>query len=180
MTAGSANPHIAVSRPWFKKKRFVIPLGVVALLFIGGIASGSDSDSDDTSDANTALSADESATGAETEPPAAVVETEAPEPEKPALTSGQENAIRAAENYLDYTAFSRKGLIDQLKFEEYSEKDAIFAVDAIKPNWNEQAAAAAEKYLEFTAFSRGGLISQLEFDGFTTAQATYGADKAGV
>jgi len=94
------------------------------------------------------------------------------------LTSGQKNALRAAENYLDYTAFSRKSLIDQLKYDQYLEADATFAVDEIAPDWNEQAAAAAKNYLDYTAFSRGGLISQLKYDGFTDAQATYGADKA--
>ncbi len=38
----------------------------------------------------------------------------APAPAKPTLTNSQEQAIGAAEDYLDYMAFSRKGLIHQL------------------------------------------------------------------
>ena len=105
----------------------------------------------------------------------------APKAEKaPEETPGQENARRAAESYLETAPFSRKGLIRQLKFEGYSEKDATYAVDAVGANWNEQAAKAAQSYLDTQPFSRSGLIRQLKFEGFTTAQATYGVNKAGL
>lgn len=97
---------------------------------------------------------------------------------KPEMTSGQANALRAAENYLAFAPFSRQGLIEQLEFESYSTKDATFAVDHVSVNWNEQAAKAAENYLEMSPFSRQGLIDQLEFEGYTSEQATYGVDKA--
>ncbi len=93
------------------------------------------------------------------------------------MTGGQKNAVRAAENYLGYTAFSRQGLIEQLEFEDYSTADATFAVDYVAPDWNEQAAAAAENYLDYSAFSRQGLIDQLVFEGFTNEQAQYGVDQ---
>src|SRR3954451_4085472 len=48
--------------------------------------------------------------------------------EKPAMTSGQKNALESAESYLDGQAFSKRGLIQQLKFEDYSKADAKFAV----------------------------------------------------
>jgi Host cell surface-exposed lipoprotein len=83
----------------------------------------------------------------------------------------QQNAVRKAENYLDYTAFSRQGLINQLEYDNFSTEDAIFAVDHITVDWNEQAVKKAKKYLDYTAFSRGGLINQLEYDGFTHASA---------
>jgi hypothetical protein len=62
-------------------------------------------------------------------------------------------------------------------------KDATFAVDHVKVNWNEQAARSARSYLELTHFSRAGLIRQLESDsgeGFTHRQAVYGVTKAGL
>lgn len=106
----------------------------------------------------------------------------APEPpqEEPEsnLTAGQENAIAKAESYLEFTSFSRKGLIEQLEFEGFSTADAKFAVDYLKIDWNEQAAKKAQSYLEFSSFSKQGLIEQLVFEGFTQAQAKYGADKA--
>ena len=49
-----------------------------------------------------------------------VEEAEPVEEEPPAETAGQENARESAEGYLDYSAFSRKGLIDQLEYEGYS------------------------------------------------------------
>jgi hypothetical protein len=109
--------------------------------------------------------------------------TQKPEPKKPepTLTKAQEQAIGTAEDYLDGGQhFSRKGLIDQLKFEGFSRKLATFAVNHIKVNWNKQAAGAAEDYLDHQHFSRSGLIDQLEYEGYTHAQAVYGVKKAGL
>jgi hypothetical protein len=101
-------------------------------------------------------------------------------PLEPASTVSQRNAVRAAQSYLDYKAFSRAGLIKQLEFEDYSTADATFAVDSITVDWDEQAAKSAKDYLDYTSFSRSGLIKQLEFEGFTPAQAAYGASAAGL
>ena len=102
------------------------------------------------------------------------------EEEAPAETAGQANARQSAEDYLDYMAFSRKGLIEQLEFEGYSTKDATYAVVAVSPNWNEQAAKATKDYLNYMAFSRSGLIEQLEFEGYTEQQAVYGVNQTGL
>lgn len=101
-------------------------------------------------------------------------------PAAPALTMSQEQAVGTAEDYLGYQSFSRKGLIDQLKFEGFSAKDATFAVDYLKVDWNDQAAKKAKEYLSMQHFSRIGLIEQLEFEGFTARQASYGVTKAGL
>lgn len=107
--------------------------------------------------------------------------TQAPAPAPaPGMTASQRNAVRAAEQYLDYSSFSREGLIDQLVFEDYSFDDASFAVDSISPDWNEQAAESAQSYLDYSAFSRQGLIDQLVFEGFTLEQAQYGVDTVGI
>lgn len=101
-----------------------------------------------------------------------------------ALTSGQRNARDAAASYLAMTAFSRKGLIEQLESsagDGYTHDEAVFGVDAQHADWNEQAFKAAQSYLAMTSFSRQGLIEQLESDagdGYTHAQAVYGTDKA--
>jgi hypothetical protein len=115
-----------------------------------------------------------------------VAKTTAPTATKPAMTKSQEQAIGSAEQYLAYTAFSRKGLIHQLSSdagEGFSVADATFAVDHVKVNWNEQAAKKAKEYLSYAHFSRQGLIHQLESDageGFTHRQAVYGVTKAGL
>jgi hypothetical protein len=92
---------------------------------------------------------------------------------------GQQQAVRKAESYLGYTAFSRKGLIKQLVFEGFSKADATFAVGAVAPDWNEQAAKKAQSYLDYSSFSRRSLIDQLVYEGFTQAQAKYGAKAVG-
>lgn len=51
------------------------------------------------------------ATAPATTQPTVEATTEAPQP---SLTSGQEQAIGSAEQYLSFTPFSRKGLIEQL------------------------------------------------------------------
>ena len=109
-----------------------------------------------------------------------------PAPAEPEFTVSQENAIESAESYLDFTAFSRSGLIGQLSSdygEGFSVADATFAVDHISVNWNEQAAKSAKSYLAYSSFSRQGLIEQLESEygeGFTHSQAVYGVDQTGL
>ena len=100
--------------------------------------------------------------------------------EAEAGTMSQQNALRAAENYLGFSAFSRSGLIDQLEYEDYSKKDATWAVDRVTVDWNEQAAKSAKNYLEMTAFSRKGLIDQLLYEGYTRTQAEFGVGKTGL
>jgi hypothetical protein len=97
----------------------------------------------------------------------------------PLSPMSQQNAIRKAESYLDYTSFSRQGLIAQLEYDDFSTEDATFAVDSITVDWNAQAVKKAKSYLDYTAFSHSGLIDQLEYDGFTPAQAAYGVAGAG-
>ncbi len=102
------------------------------------------------------------------------------EPAEPEMTLAQENAVRKANDYLKFTAFSKTGLADQLEFEGFSSEEATFAVNNIVVDWKEQAAVKAQEYLDLSAFSRSGLIDQLEFEGFTTEEATYGVDKVGL
>src|SRR5690606_23693306 len=56
-----------------------------------------------------------------TTPRAGVVENAESAPEAPAddLTSAQRNAVRKAESYLEYSAFSESGLVTQLEFEGF-------------------------------------------------------------
>lgn len=99
---------------------------------------------------------------------------------KPAMTASQEQAVGSAEDYLRVQGFSRKGLIEQLKFEGFSTADATYGADHVAANWNEQAVKAAKAYLQLQHFSRSGLIDQLVFEGFTRKQAAFGVSKAGL
>ncbi|MFL2664895.1 MAG: Ltp family lipoprotein [Dehalococcoidia bacterium] len=95
----------------------------------------------------------------------------------PIETVSQNNAVKSAESYLNFSAFSRSGLIDQLVYEGYSNQDASYAVDKISPDWSVQAAKSAESYLNFSAFSRSGLIDQLVYEGFLLDQAEFGVNQ---
>lgn len=107
------------------------------------------------------------------------VQAVAPAPAAPELTLSQQNAVRSASQYPDYTAFSRSGLIGQLEYEGYATADAEFAVDHLAPDWNQQAALSAQSYLDYTSFSRQGLIDQLIYEGFTPEQAEFGTAAVG-
>lgn len=107
-------------------------------------------------------------------------EPKADKKEAPVETTSQANARKAAEDYIAFAPFSRKGLVEQLVFEGYPTADAEYGVDALHADWNEQAARAAKDYLSYQAFSRQGLIEQLMFEGYTRAQATHGANEAGL
>lgn len=95
-------------------------------------------------------------------------------------TVSQQNAVKKAKSYLNFSAFSRKGLIEQLEFEGFSTEDATYGVDNVNADWDEQAVKKAKSYLSFSAFSRKGLIEQLEFEGFTYEQAVYGVEQNGL
>jgi colicin import membrane protein len=99
---------------------------------------------------------------------------------KEGATLSQQNAVEKAESYLDFTAFSKTGLIKQLEFEGFSNADSVYAVENITVDWNEQAVLKAESYLEFSSFSKQGLIDQLKFEGFTPEQAAHGAAAVGL
>ena len=95
------------------------------------------------------------------------------------VSISKKNALKRARSYLNSSAFSRDGLIDQLEFEKYSNEDAVYAVDNCGADWNAQALKKAKSYLNSSAFSYKGLVDQLEFEKFTTEQATYGVDNCG-
>jgi hypothetical protein len=98
----------------------------------------------------------------------------------PATSISRANAVRKAKQYLAFQAFSRTGLIKQLKYEGFSTSDATYGVSRSGANWYAQAAKKAKQYLRFQAFSRTGLIEQLEYEGFTPSQARYGVRAVGL
>ncbi|WP_404383523.1 Ltp family lipoprotein [Knoellia locipacati] len=202
-SAGQAQTS-AAPRPWFRKKRFIIPAGLVALVIMFSALSGSGegdpveaSGVDGTPTATAPASPTSTAPSATpTAPAAATVAAPAPTtpppapkkqatvapvaPVEPELSTAQEMAVRQAESYLDYAGFSKKGLIKQLEFEGFSAKDAQVAIGTLTVDWNAEAAESAKGYTEMSGFSRSSLIRQLEFEGYTNAQAKHGADSVGL
>jgi hypothetical protein len=181
------------AKPKSKSKLAKIALwavaGLLALTVAMSVASGSEPDIEAKLDAPaqqedpTGHLADGEAFPSGPESDAA---TEPVEPVESTYTVSQENAIESAESYLDYGAFSEQGLIDQLSSkygEGFPKADAIFAVNHIQVDWNEQAAKSAREYLDYSSFSRQGLIDQLESpygEQFTHAQAVYGVNQTGL
>jgi hypothetical protein len=45
------------------------------------------------------------------------------------------NAVRMAKEYLSSQAFSRKGLVSQLKYEGFSRSDATYGASHSRANW---------------------------------------------
>lgn len=101
-----------------------------------------------------------------------------PQQQTSSVTTEQKNALKKAQSYLDFTSFSRQGLIEQLEYEKFSTEAATYAVDNCGADWYAQAVKKAQSYLSFTSFSLQSLIEQLEYEGFTHDQAVYGADQA--
>jgi Host cell surface-exposed lipoprotein len=108
-------------------------------------------------------------------------------PAAPQYTPEQQQAIEAAEQYLQMgTGFSRKGLIQQLDSSAgngFPRSVARFAVNHIKVNWNQQAVEAAKGYMQEGGFSYSGMVQQLESpygNDFTASQAVYGAKAVGL
>ena len=100
--------------------------------------------------------------------------------EKSDETPSKSNAVNMAKSYLDYTAFSKSGLIEQLKYEGFNNANATYAVNQISVDWKKQAVKMAKSYLNYSSFSRSGLIEQLIFEGFSNEDATHAVDEAGL
>ena len=106
---------------------------------------------------------------------------DAPKPTAPAMTAGQQQAVAAAQSYLDLgSGFSYSGLLKQLTSQYgsgFSQADAKFAIAKLHPDWDAQAVEAAKGYLQLgTGFSHDSLYQQLTSSygsGFTPAQADY-------
>lgn len=75
-------------------------------------------------------------------------------------------------------SFSKKELIDQLKYDGFNENIAAKAVESLTVDYNEQAVKKAKTYLSVMSMSKKELITQLEHDGFTKEQAAYGVNKS--
>ena len=101
-------------------------LVIVASLFVIFSVAAGCAEVEESPDEVAAVATDEQTTAEEQA--AEEPEAEAPEAEEPKETVAQQNAREAAENYLSFSAFSRKGLIEQLKFEGYTQAQAEYGV----------------------------------------------------
>lgn len=133
----AAKAAAQATHPWYKKKRAIIPAGILALFIAIGVAGGGGDDTDPTAAtsspsatedvqlAEATVSAEDEAAQQARAAEEAAAEAEA-EAERGTLS--RQNALRAAENYLDYTSFSHQGLVDQLVFEGFTAEQAQYGV----------------------------------------------------
>jgi len=179
--AAPAQPTIPKRKNWFRRHPILtVILAVIVLGIIGAAASNGNkkhgSGSSGASANNPSTAASTPITPATSTPPASN------------MTVAQQQAVESAKNYLSMgKGFSRAGLIKQLSSsygERFPKAVAIFAVDHLNVNWNEQAVESAKSYVSMgSGFSRAGLIQQLSSsygEGFTYAQAVYAANKVGL
>ena len=156
-----ARAKVRAMRPWYQKKRVLVPV-VLALVVLISVSVGSD--------------------GRNNGPvPIVNPSNQIPNQEEQSTeTANQKNARLKAQQYLSFSAFSRKGLIDQLQFEGFNTLDAEYGTDAQNADWRNQAALKAAQYLQVSAFSKQGLIDQLLFEGFSLEDAEFGVSSTGL
>ena len=157
-----------VKKPFYKKWW----VWLLAVIIVGSIAAGGGEDSTETADAPASetatvdvkkevptmeekkeepnVEAEETATKEEVKEEEPVAEEPvAEEPAEPEMTLSQKNAIQTAKDYLDYTAFSKKSLIEQLGFDGYTTEEATFAVNSIGEASGRHFHCAFLHYIEF-------------------------------
>lgn len=150
----------------------------------------SDSSTEESSSSSSSTEEDSSSTessSSSSTKPEKIVENsetkeEEPKKEDSKVPTEYKNALKSAEQYLDYSYFSKKGLYDQLTSEygdKYPAEAAQYAVDNVKADWNEQALKAAKNYQKTTPMSNEGLRDQLTSEygeRFTPEEAQYAID----
>ena len=95
-----------------------------------------------------------------------------------ALDYESQNCYDQAMSYLDFMAFSRNGLIQQLQHDGYTDQAISNALDLLEKyyvSWDTEAVKKAQEYMETFSFSQQRLYEQLIHDGFTEEQANYSA-----
>jgi hypothetical protein len=153
--------------------------GIVLIIVITAMASSGKDNTAGKSLGSATSSQAPSSPAATTPSPAA--------PAAPQYTPEQQQAIEAAEQYLQMgSGFSRLGLIQQLDSSAgngFPRSVAKFAVNHINVNWDQQAVEAAKGYMQQGGFSYSGMVQQLESpygNDFTYSQAVYGAKAVGL
>ena len=106
-------------------------IALAAIIVLGGISSATGGGDEPTKakDDTVAAAVEHLKDAAPAEKKAEAV----PEP-KPEMTASQENAIKSAESYLDFSGFSRQGLIDQLSSQygdQYTVAQATYAANKV-------------------------------------------------
>lgn len=164
--AQATKAEVKANRPWFKKKRFIIPIAIVLLIII--IPKGGNSKE---------AAVKETTEVAVVEESAAPVETQAPK--APEVPVEYKNALAKAKSYSDLMHMSKAGIYDQLVSEygeKFSPEAAQYAIDNLQVDWNANALEKAKSYQETMQMSPEAIRDQLisEYgEKFTPEEADY-------
>lgn len=170
--------HRKALRPWYKKKRFILPLALVGLIFFVNVLSPDDPAPTTAFPAGNSTSASAPATTAAAQPTEEA--TEDAEADAEAQKKAEEEAKKKADEEAKAEAKAKKAAEENAKAEAEAKKKA--EEEAAKPKLSreqENAIRSAESYLELKGFSRQGLIEQLSSeygDGYPKKVATFAVD----
>lgn len=101
-------------------------------------------------------------------------------------TVSQQQALKSAQSYIEFGAFSKVGLMRQLTSdagEGFPAADAKWAIAHLEVDWKAEAVESAQTYLDMGGFSRASLLQQLTSkagEGFTKAEAEYAVKQVGL
>ena len=70
--------------------------------------------------------------------------------------------------------FSYQGMLDHLKYMEFTDEEAQYGVDSLDTDWDTMAKKYIEKYYMYHSYSDKDLIDELTKAGFTEEQAKAG------
>lgn len=134
-TSGAApNSGAADDRPWFKKKRFVIPLAVVALLIVAGIAGGGETETSSrdgaatsTADSSAADSADVDEAPAEEAEPAAPQQATVSANAADMIQEFEDNELQADAKYKGQWV-QVSGVVNKIDTEMFNSKKYVLKI----------------------------------------------------
>lgn len=163
-----------------KKKFLGIMLFSMSILIVGcGSDTSNNTSNDEVNTVEESSSSDYVGLGeltdeADNSPSESEVPSTATNPETSSTISREyRNALGTANDYLDYSSFSKSGLKEQLIYEGYPDDAAQYAVDTVQTDWNQNAVQTAKDYLDYSSFSDQGLYDQLIYDGYTEQEAQF-------
>ena len=171
---------VEAGRPWWKKKRFVIPLAIVALFVVLAVLNPPPPES---AGSATALPSAPSAPATST--PALSQTTQAAEPTTAEVPAEYASALVKAQMYSDTMHMSKAKLTEQLTSEfgeKFPKAAADYAVEHVNADWNANALAKAKSYRDGMHMSNAAIRKQLvsEYgEQFTAAEADYAMRELG-
>ena len=165
---------VEAGRPWWKKKRFVIPLAIVAVFVVLAVLNPPPPES-----AGSATASPSAPSAPATSTPALSHTTQAAEPTTAEVPAEYASALVKAQMYSDTMHMSKAKLTEQLTSEfgeKFPKAAADYAVEHVNADWNANALAKAREYRDSMSMSTARIREQLtsEFgEKFTPAQADY-------